>query len=299
MTRCTAAAVVSNGSFPTFIFPSVATWIRRIAGLCWPGWCLGNWPSRSITKGCAKISAPIVPSRTALGGALLVKEWLGLTDRETVAAIQENPYLQFFIGCEEFTSDRPFDASLMVDFRKRFGETGMQRIGEAIALGSLQKTEQAPAEPSDDDHPPQADDNWQETSSEGGTEAHVNRGQLIADATCTPADIRYPTDVSLLNEAREKTDEILDELHTPLVGKEPRPRTYRLKARHAFVAFAKRKQPGRRAIRRAKRQQLGFLHRNLRAINRLLESPGACRSLTSAAGFTRTCWSAAKCIVSS
>ena len=219
---------------------------------------------------CEDFGAPIVPSRTALG-ALLVKERLGLTDRETVAAIQENPYLQFFIGCEEFTSDRPFDASLMVDFRKRFGETGMQRIGEAIALGSLQKTEQVTAEPSDDDHPPQANDNRQETSSDGGTETHVNRGQLIADATCAPADIRYPTDVSLLNEAREKTDAIIDELHTPLVGKEPRPRTYRLKARRAFVAFAKRKQPGRRAIRQAKRQQLGFLHRNLQAIDRLLD----------------------------
>lgn len=223
---------------------------------------------------CEDFGAPIVPSRTALG-ALLVKERLGLTDRETVAAIQENPYLQFFIGCEEFTSDRPFDASLMVDFRKRFGETGMQRIGAAIALGSLQQTEQATAEPSDDDHPPQADDNRQETSSDGGTEAHVNRGQLIADASCAPADIRYPTDVSLLNEAREKTDEIIDELHAPLVGKEPRPRTYRVKARRRFVAFTKKKKPGRRAIRQAKKQQLGFLRRNLKVIDRLLENPQA------------------------
>jgi len=42
-------------------------------------------------------------------GALLIKERLGLTDRETVEAIQENPYLQFFIGYEEFSeaSHRP------------------------------------------------------------------------------------------------------------------------------------------------------------------------------------------------
>jgi hypothetical protein len=223
---------------------------------------------------CEDFGAPIVPSRTALG-ALLVKERLGLTDRETVAAIQENPYLQFFIGCEEFTSDRPFDASLMVDFRKRFGEQGIERIGEAIALGSLQQTERATTEPTDGNHEPRTVGNPQETSSAGGTEAHVNRGQLIADATCAPADIRYPTDVSLLNEAREKTDAIIDELHTPLVGRQPRPRTYRLKARRAFVAFAKRKQPGRPAIRRAKSQQLGFLHRNLQAIDRLLDNPEA------------------------
>lgn len=223
---------------------------------------------------CEDFGAPIIPSRTALG-ALLVKERLGLTDRETVAAIQENPYLQFFIGCEEFTSDRPFDPSLMVDFRKRFGEQGIERISAAIALGALQKTERATAEPSGDDHRPQADDNRQETSSDGVAEGSANRGQLIADATCAPADIRYPTDVSLLNEAREKTDEIIDELHTPLVGRQPRPRTYRLKARRAFVAFAKRKQPGRQAIRRAKRQQLGFLHRNLQALDRLLGNPEA------------------------
>ena len=53
---------------------------------------------------CEDFGAPIVPARTALG-ALLVKERLGLTDRETVEAIQENPYLQFFIGLEEFTLD--------------------------------------------------------------------------------------------------------------------------------------------------------------------------------------------------
>lgn len=29
------------------------------------------------------------------------------------------------------------------------------------------------------------------------------------DATCVPADIRYPTDLSLLNEAREKTEAII------------------------------------------------------------------------------------------
>jgi hypothetical protein len=75
---------------------------------------------------------------------------------------------------------------------------------------------------------------------------------LIADASCAPADIRYPTDVSLLNEAREKTDEIIYELHPPLVGKKPLPRTYRVKARRRFVAFTKKKKPGRRAIRHAK-----------------------------------------------
>lgn len=228
---------------------------------------------------CGDFGAPIVPARVALG-ALLIKERLGLTDRETVEAIQENPYLQFFIGYQEFSSNRPFDPSLMVDFRKRYGEAGMQRIGEAIALASLRKTAAASEEPGDDDpQPPTARPtpapDTQEASSARVPPAKSNRGKLIADATCAPADIRYPTDVSLLNEAREKTDEIIDKLHASLVGRQPRPRTYRVKARRRFVAFAKRKQPVRRSIRRARKQQLGYLRRNLQAIDRLLENPAA------------------------
>jgi len=225
---------------------------------------------------CEDFGAPIVPARTALG-ALLIKERLGLTDRETVAAIQENPYLQFFIGLEEFTQDRPFDASLMVDFRKRFGEEGIQHIAEVIATASIQETEAASVvEPDGNDHwtPPDGDDT-QNVSSDDHPQEKPNRGKLIADASCAPADIRYPTDVSLLNEAREKTDEIIDELHEPRVGKASRPRTYRIKARRQFVAFAKKKQPGRRAVRKAKKQQLAYLRRNLKAIDRLLEDPQA------------------------
>jgi len=225
---------------------------------------------------CDDFGAPALPSRVALG-ALLIKERLGLTDRETVEAIQENPYLQFFLGKEEFSHERPFDASVMVDFRKRFGEEGLARISEAIALESISQAMNRDAvatpEPTDDLDNPPTDDNA--PAATPANDDKTNHGKLIADATCAPADIRYPTDVSLLNEAREKTDELIDELHDPLVGKEARPRTYRVKARRAFVAFTRRKKPRRQAIRRATRQQLAFLRRNLKQIDLLLENPGA------------------------
>jgi len=80
---------------------------------------------------CKDSGQPIVPARMALG-ALLIKEHLGLTDRGTVEAIQENPYLQFFIGREEFSTNRPFDASSMVGFRKRFDEEGVQKIFDCL-----------------------------------------------------------------------------------------------------------------------------------------------------------------------
>ena len=36
---------------------------------------------------------------------------------------------------------------------------------------------------------------------------------MIMDATCARSNIRYPQDASLLNEARENTEKLLDELH--------------------------------------------------------------------------------------
>jgi hypothetical protein len=40
----------------------------------------------------------------------------------------------------------------------------------------------------------------------------------LLDATCTPADIKYPTDIGILNEAREKTEKIIDKLYKELVS---------------------------------------------------------------------------------
>ena len=94
---------------------------------------------------------------------------------------------------------------------------------------------------------------------------------MIVDATCTPADITYPTDLSLLNEAREKSEEIIDAMHEPFAGVGKKPRTYRQKARKAYLAVAKQKKPGARKIRRAIGQQLRYLKRNLGHIDRMAE----------------------------
>ena len=63
------------------------------------------------------------------------------------------------------------------------------------------------------------------------------------DATCVPADIRYPTDLGLLNEAREKTEIYIDVLHEPLRGKVDKPRTYLQVARNEYLKIAKMRKP--------------------------------------------------------
>jgi len=192
------------------------------------------------------------PARLALG-ALIIKERLGVTDRETVLQIQENPYLQYFLGFAEYSDERPFDPSLMVHFRKRFDKESLAKINEAIVLkaASAQETEEVKEASFDDDQSP------------------PNQGKLIMDATCTPADITYPTDLKLLNEAREKTEEIIDAMHTLFIGKRKKPRTYRQKARQDYLAIAKQKKPATRKIRKAIRKQLGYVNRNLKTIDKM------------------------------
>ena len=62
------------------------------------------------------MGAPAKSFRMALG-ALIIKEKLGISDRETIEQIRENPYLQYFIGQSSYSNELPFDPSLLVHFR--------------------------------------------------------------------------------------------------------------------------------------------------------------------------------------
>ena len=63
----------------------------------------------------------------------------------------------------------------------------------------------------------------------------------MVDATCTPADITFPTDLKILNTSREKSEEIIDVLHKPNKDRMKKHRTYRIKARRNYLAVAKSK----------------------------------------------------------
>jgi len=73
-----------------------------------------------------------------------------------------------------------------------------------------------------------------------------NRGKLIVDATCAPADISYPTDLGLLNRARVHTEKIIDILYKQVKEKtHKKPRTYCNLARKDYLAVAKQRRPTR------------------------------------------------------
>ena len=96
-----------------------------------------------------------------------------------------------------------------------------------------------------------------------------NQGKMLVDATCAPADIAYPIDLSLLNDAREKLEGVIDTLHEPQRGTCRKPRTYRKKARKHYLAVAKQRNPRKKTVRKAVRQQLNHVRRNLKHIQNL------------------------------
>ena len=180
------------------------------------------------------------PSSVAFG-SLYIQRRLNLTDRELVEQIAENPYMQYFIGYKEYRSERPFDPSLLVTFRKRFPEEVMSRIIERSFIESAKKDNE---DESDDD------DDRSSPGSGGGTGAGSkepeNKGTLIIDATCAPTDIAFPTDLELCDKARRWTETILDRywiLLGSLNERNEKPRTYRETARRRFLKLNKPKAP--------------------------------------------------------
>ena len=97
-----------------------------------------------------------------------------------------------------------------------------------------------------------------------------NDGTLILDATCAPQNIRFPTDVSLLNEARLNAERIIDTLHREgLTDGKLKPRTYREEAKKRYNSFSKSRKKTKKSIRKAIRQQLGYLKRDLKIIDQI------------------------------
>jgi transposase, IS5 family len=210
-----------------------------------------------------EIGAPAKTFRMALG-ALIIKEKLGTTDRETVEQIKENPYLQYFLGMSAYSNEELFDATMLVHFRKRISKNLINKINKKMVKKEREKKENE-------------ENNQTKEEKEGETK---NRGKLILDATCTPADISYPQDLGILNQARKKTENILDCLYQNLrVKLKKKPRTYRKRARKDYLKVAKKRRCSQKERREAIKKQLQYIKRNLSQIEKLIEGGAELSSL--------------------
>jgi IS5 family transposase len=126
------------------------------------------------------------------------------------------------LGYSSFSDEVPFDTSLFVEFRKRLGLENLNAINSKIVelKTEFEKKKEHPKSECDSD-----DINT------------PNKGTLIMDATACPQNIAYPTDLNLLNDAREKSEQLIDYLFCEFLH-EKKPRTYREKARTIYLKTA-------------------------------------------------------------
>ena len=198
------------------------------------------------------------PLRLALGACIIQAEY-GYSDEETGLQIQENPYLQYFCGYAGYDDEHlPFDPSLMVYFRKRLTPEVLGEINEMILRDAKERQEKETEKSKNDD-----DDSA--PPSDGG-----NSGTLIVDATYAPSNIRFAQDVSLLDEARENAEQIIDTLQEQ--STEKKPRTYRNKARKDSLKYMRSRKHTEKKTREAIRKQLQYLRRDLSIIDAMLQS---------------------------
>ena len=199
-------------------------------------------------------------------GSLVIKHMCNLSDEETIMQIQENMYMQYFIGYSGFSNEAPFDSSLFVEIRKRLGPKQINAINEKIYQLSVKK-ENAP-----NDQAPQPPSSSENNLKDGPEKKIItHEGKLLIDASACPQDIAYPTDLNMLNDSREKSQELIDVLFNPLLHGDKKPRTYRIKARQVYLRTAQKKVKSRNEIRLALGKQLRFLRRNIKHIHTLLD----------------------------
>jgi hypothetical protein len=196
------------------------------------------------------------PLRMALG-SLIIQTKYSLSDIELVEQLTENPYYQYFIGLPGYQEEAPFEASVLVAFRKRISAEMMMEVNECLLESAVKKND-------DDDDEPKPGFGSSSDSTKGADEPS-NEGTFILDATCAPSNIRYPQDYSLLNEAREKLEKMIDCFCA--VYSLEKPRMYRKEARKNYLALAKTKKRSKQKIRKTIRKQLGYVKRNLKYLD--------------------------------
>ncbi len=142
----------------------------------------------------------------------------------------------------------------MVEFRKRFPPETISALLKASV-------------PKDDDQKPDPPAG----GGDGGEKDSnpKNDGTLLMDATCCPADVAFPQDFQLLNNARERLEDMVDEFCAENGLK--RPRMKRKCARRDFLNLSKSKKKSANKIREGIRKQLQYIRRDIRLIVKIIE----------------------------
>lgn len=232
-------------------------WVKLASLVPWDS--LAGVYSLHLNSGAGRKSVDI---RTVIA-ALIIKHKLRLDDRGTIEMIQENIYLQYFCGLPAFTTKPVFDPSLFVDIRKRLGNEEFDKFNRLV----IDKSEGLKP------HRSRIKKTNKDKDGNGSTPSPRNKGTLKVDATVADQEIAYPTDLKLLNEARQELEGMIDLLY--LKERDgAKPRDYRRVARKAYLSVARKKKKSKKEIRRGIKSQLQYILRDIKIVDKLLGKPG-------------------------
>ncbi|MCB9298119.1 MAG: IS5 family transposase [Lewinellaceae bacterium] len=260
-------------------------WVNMAAVVPWDEMAKVFFSSMSADQGRESIDLRIVL------GALLVKHVEGISDEDTIQYIQENIYTQYFVGLPSFQTRPVFVPTLFVEIRKRLGKKGAQELNDMVLKQArrlraikhrAKPRKKGPKQEGNDEQPGQeqeskaaaeapAEESKPVVAKEQAEKEVRNKGTLKMDATVAPQHIGYPTDTRLLSEARVYSEELIDKLYQGSSLWKKKPRTYRRNAHDEYLAFAKKRKPGKQDIKRTRGKQLRYLRRNLKHINCMLD----------------------------
>jgi len=173
-------------------------------------------------------------------GLFLLKHMSGKSDVEVVLELIENPYWQVFCGLEGFATPKTIEPSTLSRLRRRLGAKYVRELEELTYAVLIEKK-------------------------------IMKRKGILVDGTVIPENIKYPNDVGLLNDVREWLVGNIKRIGKD-IGK--RYRTYCRVGRKAYINFAKCKRKTKKQIKRAKKQMLQYVGRNLRQMKEIVKGTG-------------------------
>lgn len=219
------------------------------------------------------------PARMIIG-ALLIKHKMNLSDYETIEAIRENPYMQYMLGLKEFTDKAVFDPSLFVTIRKRLGNSDFNDMSESLLKLQVERHKEQVRQQKIKDSSDSHNNNDKINPHHGGTSSDIraasprvssssdadtsHKGILKMDATCSDAEVRYPTDLDLLHDGCEVLERIIDRISKN--ASVERSGT-NFKTVHAIYAktIKKKNKPGKE-LKRCTEYLLGALSKSIRTV---------------------------------
>lgn len=204
------------------------------------------------------------PARVIIG-ALLIKHKMNLSDRETIQMISENPYMQYMLGLPEFTTRPVFDPSLFVTIRKRLGDETFNDMSESLLKLEVRMVEEKEkSEVKDKDNGPDL------PLSSSGSNSSINPssisrqthdGVLKVDATCSDAEVRYPTDLDLVQDGIRIVDRVTSRLCKAI--NIPAPQTHLKECRSRYLNVVKLRTKPVKKVKECMEYLLTMLYRDI------------------------------------